>query len=116
MNRRAGSGKCLTQWFLAISKLSVAHVRTHAAADFFPTIYGMIATHVSNAGLFLFLSQIELDTGYMCKPRRPTALHSYTWLLATQTGPISLQCGSRSGSMTNHGDHRDEELIGTPFL
>ena len=35
MNRRAGSGKCLAQWFLAISKLPVAHVRTCAVADFF---------------------------------------------------------------------------------
>ena len=55
-------------------------------------------------------------TRYTCKPRRPAALHSYTWLPATQTWPVSQQRGSRSGSMKNHVDHRDEELIGTPFF
>ena len=83
---------------------------------FFPTFYGMFATHVSNAGLFLFLGRIELDPDYTCKPRWPAALHSYTWLPATQTGPVSQQRGSWSGSMTNHADRRDEELIGAPFL
>ena len=71
---------------------------------------------VSNAGMFLFLAQIELDPGYMCQPRRPTALQSYTWLPATQTGLVSQQRGSRSGSMTNRADHRNEELIGAPFF
>ena len=116
MNRRARSRKYQAQWFLAISKLPVAHFRTRAAADFFPTFYGTFATHVFNAGLFLFLGQIELDPGYMCKPRWPTALHSYTWLPATQTGPVSQQRGSRSGSMMNRTDRRDEELIGALFL
>ena len=76
----------------------------------------MFATHVFNAGLFLFLGGIELDTGYTSKPRRPAALHSYTWLPATQTGPVSQQRGSWSGSMTNRADRRDEGLIGAPFL
>ena len=94
----------------------MAHVRTRAAADFFPTFYGTFATQVSNAGLFLFMGQIELDPDYTCKPRRPAALHSYTWLPATQTGLVSQQRGSRSGSMTNHADRRDEKLIGALFL
>ena len=94
----------------------MADIRTRAAADFFPTFYGTFATHVFNAGLFLFLGRIELDPGYTCKPRRPAALHSYTLLPATQTGPVSQQRGSRSGSMTNRADRRDEELIGAHFL
>ena len=102
--------------FLAISKLRVAPVRTRATADFFSTFYGTFATHIFNVGLFLFLGRIELDLGYMCKPRRPTALHSYMWLPATQTRLVSLQHGSRSGSMMNRADRRDEELIGAPFL
>ena len=61
MNRRAGSGKCLAQWFLEISKLPVAPVQTCTATVFFPTFYGMFATHVFNAGLFLFLDRIELE-------------------------------------------------------
>ena len=61
MNHLAGSGKYLVQWFLAISKLPVSHVLTRVAADFFPTFYGTFATHVFNAGLFLFLDRIELD-------------------------------------------------------
>ena len=93
----------------------MAHVRTRAATDIFPTFYGMFATHVFNAGMFLFLGRAELDPGYTCKPRRPAALHSYTWLPATQTGLVSQQRGSRSGSMTNRADPRDEELIGAPF-
>ena len=116
MNRRAGSGKCLAQWFLAISKLPMAPVRTRTATDFFPTFYETFATHVFNAGLFLFLGRIELDPGYTCKPRRPAALHAYTWLLATQTRPFSQQRGSQSCSMTNRVDRRKEELIGAPFL
>ena len=83
---------------------------------FLTTFYGMFATHVSNAGMFLFLGRIELDPGYTCKPCCPAAMHSYTWLPATQTGPASHQCGSRFGSMTNRPDRRDEELIGAPFL
>ena len=83
---------------------------------FFFHLLWTFATHVSNAGMFLFLGRIELDPGYTCKSRWPTTLHSYTWLPGTQTGPVSLQYGSRSGSMTNRDDHRDEELIGTPFL
>ena len=83
---------------------------------FFPTFYGTFATQVFNAGLFHFLGQIKLDPGYTCKPRRPTTLHYYTWLPATQTGPVSQQRGSRFGSMTNRADHRDEELIGAPFF
>ena len=106
----------LAQWFIATAELPVAHVRTHVAADFFFHLLWTFATHVSNAGMFLFLGRIELDPGYTCKSRWPAALHSYTWLPGTQTGPVSLQRGSRSGSMTNRDDHRDEELIGTPFL
>ena len=116
MDRHAGSGKCLAQWVLAISKLPVAPVRTRASADFFPTFYGTFTTHVFNAGLFLFLGRIELDPDYTCKPRRPAALHSYTCLPATQTRPVSQQRGNRSGSTPNHADHRDKELIGAPFF
>ena len=86
------------------------------SSRFFPTFYGTFATQVSNAGLFLFLGRIELDPGYMCKPRRPAALHSYTWLPATQTGLVSQQRGSWFGSMTNRSDRRDEELIGAPIF
>ena len=86
------------------------------SSRFFSTFYGTFATHVSNVGLFLFLGRIELVPGYTCKPHRPAALHSYTWLPATQTGPISQQRGSRSGSMTNRADRRDEELIGAHFF
>ena len=94
----------------------MAHLRTRAAADFFPIFYGMFATHVSNVGPFLFLGRIELDPGYTCKSCQPAALHSYTWLPATQTGPVSQQRGSWSGSMTNRADRRDEELIGALFF
>ena len=86
------------------------------SSRFFPTFYGTFATHVSNAGMFLFLGRIELDPGYTCKPCCPAAMHSYTWLSATQTGPVSQQRGSRSSFLMNRADHRDEELIGAPFF
>ena len=79
------SGKFLAQWFLAISKLPVAHVRTRAATDIFPTFYGMFATHVFNAGMFLFLGRAEPSwtpitrVNYVgllpCTPTRGCQLH-----------------------------------------
>jgi len=121
MRSPASSGEARGKWQMSsvvvFSDLQTAGVpcSNPRGSRFFPTFYGTFATHVTNAGLFHFLGRIELDPGYTCKPRRPAALHSYTWLPATQTGPVSQQRGSRSGSMTSHGHYRYEELMAGYF-
>ena len=102
--RRAGSGKCLVQWFLAISKLPVAPVRTRVAVDFFDLLWNVRHTCFQCGPISLpgrdragMLDPSETcpihvhlrDPGYTCKPRRSAALHSHTWLPATQTGLVS---------------------------